>query len=125
MGARWKSHTGMPFITSSRSTSGHTSAPSFSLTCSRKVDGKTIKQAVTVVETTREQIDTLIREVYSDNLDRQNEKRMDFVKLTVQIIKFEPGKPRGKDEWSYRLYRSSVDDIDRIISAIDNMDFKQ
>ena len=89
----------------------------FRLTFSRKVDGKTIKQAVTVVETTREQIDTLIREVYSDNLDRQNEKRMDFVKLT--------GKPRGKDEWSYRLYRSSVDDIDRIISAIDNMDFKQ
>ena len=36
---------------------------------------------MTVVETTREQIDTLIREVYSDNLDRQNEKRMDFVKL--------------------------------------------
>ena len=97
----------------------------FRLTFSRKVDGKTIKQAVTVVETTREQIDTLIREVYSDNLDRQNEKRMDFVKLTVQIIKYEPGKPRGKDEWSYRLYRSSVDDIDRIISAIDNMDFKQ
>lgn len=86
---------------------------------SRNEDGNPVRKATTVVETTRQEIDTLIREVYKDNLERRTEKPRDFVKLTVQNIKFKTGEPRGKDEWSYRLYRASVDDIQRFIEAVD------
>ena len=90
----------------------------FRLTFSKKVDGHTEKRAFTVVETTRKEMDALIRAVFAENLEHQNEKRFDFVKLTVQIIRFETGKPRGKDEWSYRLYRATVGDIDRLTAAV-------
>ena len=86
---------------------------------SKNKDGKTERKAITIVETTRQEIDTLIKEVFKDNLERLDEKPRDFVKLTVQIIKFKKGEPRGKDEWSYRLYRASVDDIQRLIDAVD------
>lgn len=90
------------------------------LTFSKKIDGKTVKQAFTVVESTRKELDALIREVYADHLERGKEKTFDFVKLTVQVIKFETGKPRGKDEWSYRLYRCSPDIMNRLVNTIDN-----
>ncbi len=92
------------------------------LTFSKKIDGKTVKQAFTVVESTRKELDALIREVYADHLERGKEKTFDFVKLTVQVIKFETGKPRGKDEWSYRLYRCSPDIMNRLVNTIDNQE---
>ena len=91
----------------------------FRITFSKKVNGKTEKKAVTVVETTREELDSLICETYSGQLKRRDEKPLDFVKLTVQIIKCETGKPRGKDEWSYRLYRTDFDDIEKLTDRID------
>ena len=91
---------------------------------SRNEDGKPVRKATTVVETTRQEIDMLIKEVFKDNLERLDEKPRDFVKLTVQIIKFKKGEPRGKDEWSYRLYRASVDDIQRLIDAVDYQNMK-
>ena len=90
------------------------------LTFSKKIGGKTVKQAFTVVETTRKELDALIREVYADYLVKGKENAFDFVKLTVQVIKFETGKPRSKDEWSYRLYRCSPDIMDMLVSVIDN-----
>lgn len=95
------------------------------LTFSKKIDGKTVKQAFTVVEFTRKELDALIREVYSDHLEREKEKTFDFMKLTVQVIKFETGKPRGKDEWSYRLYRCNPDIMNRLVSTIDNQGSSQ
>ena len=92
------------------------------LTFSKKIDGKTVKQAFMVVESTRKELDALIREVYADHLERGKEKTFDFVKLTVQVIKFESGKPRGKDEWSYRLYRCSPDIMNRLANTIDNQE---
>ena len=77
--------------------------------------------AVTVVDTTKEKLDGHIRRVFCEELQRKGETVRDYVKLTVQLLTSLPGRKPAKDEWSYHLYRSSVNDIDRLIKSIDDM----
>ena len=75
-------------------------------------------RSVSIVEVEKQEIIDVIKKVFKDNLERGNEPLKNFVKLTVKIC--ENGDKKTKDEFSYRLYRTNVNAIDRIIQYIDN-----
>ncbi len=91
------------------------------ITFSKKTDGKLVKRATTIVETNKRELDSLIKKVFREELQRGEEKAFDFVKMTVQVIMYYPGAPRKKDEWSYRLYRTSVDAVEKLEKAVDDL----
>lgn len=75
-------------------------------------------RSVSIVDAEKQEIIDVIKKVFKDNLERGNEPLKNFVKLTVKIC--ENGNKKTKDEFSYRLYRTNVNAIDRIIQYIDN-----
>lgn len=88
---------------------------------SKKIDGKMVKRATTIVDTNRRELDAFIKKVFKEELQKGEEKTFDFVKMTVQVVMYYPGAPRKKDEWSYRLYRTTVDAVEKLEKAVDDL----
>lgn len=81
------------------------------VTFSKKNAATTDKRAVTIVETTKREVTDLIHSVFADDLKRNGADSHNFVKLTIQIIKYVSGgevTKQTKDEFSFRLYNTDV-----------------
>lgn len=74
-------------------------------------------RTVSVLDTDKEEMVKAIETVFKDELEKREEQTRNFVKLTVKICDFT--KKQKKDEFSFRLYRTDVDAIERIIKYID------
>lgn len=76
-------------------------------------------RSITILDATKDEIGKLIQQLYSDELQRRDEPIRNFVKLTVKIVEADKKTKQKKDEFSYRLYRTNVNAIEKIIEYID------
>jgi len=72
-------------------------------------------RSLSIVDATKEEITNLIKELFKDELDRGNTPARQFTKLTVKICNSEK---KTKDEFSFRLYRTDVNAIEKIIKHL-------